>query len=96
MFNKIPDIYDCIKYDIKHNSSIIPLETAHRIYGIVKNFADCVVVQEYGLTVAEKLEIAKGYVTPLVCKIRKDIEGILNTAIDMEIEDATRMIIQNN
>lgn len=30
--------------------------------------------QEYGITKAEKLEIAKGYCTPLVRKIRSDLQ----------------------
>lgn len=30
--------------------------------------------QEYGISKAEKLEIAKGYCTPLVRKIRSDLQ----------------------
>ena len=58
--SKIPDIYDCIKYDLLHNKSIFskcPL--AEELYTYAKNMADVVIPQEYGMTQAEKLTIAQ-------------------------------------
>lgn len=71
--SKIPDIYDCIKYDVQHNGSL-KLENTMELYRLSKALADIVIPQEYGLTKVEKLEIAKGYCTPLVRKIRSDLQ----------------------
>ncbi|XP_077318450.1 inositol hexakisphosphate and diphosphoinositol-pentakisphosphate kinase 2 isoform X1 [Lithobates pipiens] len=71
--SKIPDIYDCIKYDVQHNYSL-KLENTMELYRISKALADIVIPQEYGISKAEKLEIAKGYCTPLVRKIRSDLQ----------------------
>ncbi|KAM5191306.1 inositol hexakisphosphate and diphosphoinositol-pentakisphosphate kinase 2 isoform 2-T2 [Mantella aurantiaca] len=71
--SKIPDIYDCIKYDVQHNCSL-KLENTMELYRISKALADIVIPQEYGISKAEKLEIAKGYCTPLVRKIRSDLQ----------------------
>ncbi|XP_048667467.1 inositol hexakisphosphate and diphosphoinositol-pentakisphosphate kinase 2 isoform X7 [Marmota marmota marmota] len=71
--SKIPDIYDCIKYDVQHNGSL-QLENTMELYRLSKALADIVIPQEYGITKAEKLEIAKGYCTPLVRKIRSDLQ----------------------
>ncbi|XP_075397459.1 inositol hexakisphosphate and diphosphoinositol-pentakisphosphate kinase 2 isoform X13 [Tenrec ecaudatus] len=71
--SKIPDIYDCIKYDVQHNGSL-KLENTMELYRLSKALADIVIPQEYGITKGEKLEIAKGYCTPLVRKIRSDLQ----------------------
>ncbi|XP_036451505.1 inositol hexakisphosphate and diphosphoinositol-pentakisphosphate kinase 2 isoform X6 [Colossoma macropomum] len=71
--SKIPDIYDCIKYDVQHNSSL-KLDNTMEIYRLSKALADIVIPQEYGISQAEKLDIAKGYCTPLIRKIRSDLQ----------------------
>ncbi|XP_038027316.1 inositol hexakisphosphate and diphosphoinositol-pentakisphosphate kinase 2 isoform X9 [Anas acuta] len=71
--SKIPDIYDCIKYDVQHNGSL-KLEDTMELYRLSKALADIVIPQEYGISKSEKLEIAKGYCTPLVRKIRSDLQ----------------------
>ncbi|XP_020650050.1 inositol hexakisphosphate and diphosphoinositol-pentakisphosphate kinase 2 isoform X3 [Pogona vitticeps] len=71
--SKIPDIYDCIKYDVQHNISL-KLENTMELYRLSKALADIVIPQEYGITEAEKLEIAKGYCNPLLRKIRSDLQ----------------------
>ncbi|XP_044876323.1 inositol hexakisphosphate and diphosphoinositol-pentakisphosphate kinase 2 isoform X1 [Mauremys mutica] len=71
--SKIPDIYDCIKYDVQHNGSL-KLENTMELYRLSKALADIVIPQEYGISKVEKLEIAKGYCTPLVRKIRSDLQ----------------------
>uniref|UniRef100_A0A670YHC7 Inositol hexakisphosphate and diphosphoinositol-pentakisphosphate kinase n=1 Tax=Pseudonaja textilis TaxID=8673 RepID=A0A670YHC7_PSETE len=71
--SKIPDIYDCIKYDVQHNVSL-KLENTMELYRLSKALADIVIPQEYGITEAEKLEIAKGYCNPLLRKIRSDLQ----------------------
>ncbi|XP_014001077.1 inositol hexakisphosphate and diphosphoinositol-pentakisphosphate kinase 2 isoform X12 [Salmo salar] len=71
--SKIPDIYDCIKYDVQHNSSL-NLSNTMEIYRLSKALADIVIPQEYGIAQPEKLDIAKGYCTPLIRKIRSDLQ----------------------
>ncbi|XP_030209998.1 inositol hexakisphosphate and diphosphoinositol-pentakisphosphate kinase 2 isoform X18 [Gadus morhua] len=71
--SKIPDIYDCIKYDVQHNSSL-KLDHMMEIYQRSKALADIVIPQEYGITEEEKLDIAKGYCTPLIRKIKSDLQ----------------------
>ncbi|XP_042190030.1 inositol hexakisphosphate and diphosphoinositol-pentakisphosphate kinase 2 isoform X4 [Callorhinchus milii] len=71
--SKIPDVYDCIKYDVQHNSSL-DLNNTMELYRLSKSLADIVIPQEYGITKDEKLDIAKGYCTPLIRKIRSDLQ----------------------
>jgi inositol hexakisphosphate/diphosphoinositol-pentakisphosphate kinase len=72
--SKIPDIYDCIKYDLQHNQHTLQFEQAEELYMYAKYLADIVIPQEYGLTVQEKLTIGTGICTPLLKKIRADLQ----------------------
>ncbi|XP_033320523.1 inositol hexakisphosphate and diphosphoinositol-pentakisphosphate kinase 2 isoform X5 [Bombus bifarius] len=72
--SKIPDIYDCIKYDLQHNNHTLQFEHAEELYIYSKYLADIVIPQEYGLTVQEKLTIGQGICTPLLKKIRADLQ----------------------
>ncbi|XP_061383237.1 inositol hexakisphosphate and diphosphoinositol-pentakisphosphate kinase isoform X2 [Danaus plexippus] len=72
--SKIPDIYDCIKYDLQHNQHTLQFDLAEELYIYAKYLADIVIPQEYGLTVHEKLTIGQGICTPLLKKIRADLQ----------------------
>lgn len=72
--SKIPDIYDCIKYDLQHNNHTLQFDHAEELYMYAKYLADIVIPQEYGLTVQEKLTIGQGICTPLLRKIRADLQ----------------------
>lgn len=72
--SKIPDIYDCIKYDLQHNQHTLQYEQAEELYIYAKYLADIVIPQEYGLTVQEKLAIGQGICTPLLKKIKADLQ----------------------
>jgi len=76
--SKIPDIYDCIKYDVEHNRTVLENTDAWKVvvelYTNVQNLADVVIPQEYGMTRAEKLTIAQGICTPLLKKIKADLQ----------------------
>lgn len=72
--SKIPDIYDCIKYDLQHNQHTIQFEQAEELYINAKYLADIVIPQEYGLTAQEKLAIGQGICTPLLKKIKADLQ----------------------
>ncbi|CAF4897167.1 unnamed protein product [Rotaria sp. Silwood1] len=79
--SKVPDIYDSIKYDLLHNKDILQFPYAEDLYVCSKALADIVVPQEYGMTVDEKLSIARGMVTPLLRKIRADLQCNLTGVI---------------
>ncbi|CAK1581659.1 unnamed protein product [Parnassius mnemosyne] len=72
--SKIPDIYDCIKYDLQHNQHTLQFDQAEELYMYAKYLADIVIPQEYGLTMKEKLTIGQGICTPLLKKIRADLQ----------------------
>ncbi|XP_071447220.1 inositol hexakisphosphate and diphosphoinositol-pentakisphosphate kinase 2 isoform X14 [Hetaerina americana] len=72
--SKIPDIYDCIKYDLQHNQHTLQFDQAEELYVNAKYLADIVIPQEYGLTKLEKLTIGQGICTPLLKKIRADLQ----------------------
>ncbi|XP_059191034.1 inositol hexakisphosphate and diphosphoinositol-pentakisphosphate kinase 1 [Centropristis striata] len=71
--SKIPDIYDCIKYDTQHNSTL-GLEETLELFRLSRALADIVIPQEYGITKAEKLDIAQAYCVPLMKKIQLDLQ----------------------
>ncbi|XP_069191248.1 inositol hexakisphosphate and diphosphoinositol-pentakisphosphate kinase 2 isoform X7 [Procambarus clarkii] len=72
--SKIPDIYDCIKYDLQHNNHTLQFEYAEELYKCAKYLADIVIPQEYGMTPQEKMAIGQGICTPLLKKIRADLQ----------------------
>ncbi|XP_057692366.1 inositol hexakisphosphate and diphosphoinositol-pentakisphosphate kinase 2-like isoform X6 [Corythoichthys intestinalis] len=71
--SKIPDIYDCIKYDTQHNSSL-DLNDTLELFRLSRALADIVIPQEYGISKAEKLDIAQAYCVPLMKKIQLDLQ----------------------
>ncbi|XP_069384418.1 inositol hexakisphosphate and diphosphoinositol-pentakisphosphate kinase 1 isoform X3 [Paralichthys olivaceus] len=71
--SKIPDIYDCIKYDSQHNASL-GLEDTLELFRLSRALADIVIPQEYGISKAEKLDIAQAYCVPLMKKIQLDLQ----------------------
>nr|XP_034986741.1 inositol hexakisphosphate and diphosphoinositol-pentakisphosphate kinase 1 isoform X3 [Zootoca vivipara] len=71
--SKIPDIYDCVKYDVQHNAAL-KLEGTSELFRLSKSLADVVIPQEYGIKKQEKLEIAVGFCLPLIRKIQLDLQ----------------------
>ncbi|XP_013876733.1 inositol hexakisphosphate and diphosphoinositol-pentakisphosphate kinase 2 [Austrofundulus limnaeus] len=71
--SKIPDIYDCIKYDTQHNATL-SLEDTLELFRLSRALADIVIPQEYGISKAEKLDIAQAYCVPLMRKIQLDLQ----------------------
>ncbi len=45
---KVPDIYDCIKFDYLHNQQVLKLATAPILYEAIAPLAALVNPQEYG------------------------------------------------
>ncbi|XP_049904425.1 inositol hexakisphosphate and diphosphoinositol-pentakisphosphate kinase 2 isoform X15 [Epinephelus moara] len=71
--SKIPDIYDCVKYDVIHNATL-GLEDTLELFRLSRALADVVIPQEYGINKVEKLDIAYAYCLPLVRKIQLDLQ----------------------
>ncbi|NXE57076.1 VIP1 kinase, partial [Casuarius casuarius] len=71
--SKIPDIYDCIKYDVQHNCAL-KLEGTAELFKLSKALADIIIPQEYGINKEEKLEIGIGFCLPLIKKIQLDLQ----------------------
>ncbi|XP_075896871.1 inositol hexakisphosphate and diphosphoinositol-pentakisphosphate kinase 2 isoform X3 [Nelusetta ayraudi] len=71
--SKIPDIYDCVKYDVIHNATL-GLEDTLELFRLSRALADIVIPQEYGINKVEKLDIAYAYCLPLVRKIQMDLQ----------------------
>lgn len=65
---------DCIKYDLQHNQHTLQYEQAEELYLYAKYLADIVIPQEYGITIQEKLTIGTGICTPLLKKIKADLQ----------------------
>ncbi|PAV90193.1 hypothetical protein WR25_17243 [Diploscapter pachys] len=89
--SKIPDIYDNIKYDMEHNPELCINNEGEfeRMYLCVKNMADIVVPQEYGIKRDNKIAVAQRVCTPLLKKIRNDLHRCLESS--EEDESQTRL-----
>eukprot|EP00002_Diphylleia_rotans_P026520 TRINITY_DN5292_c0_g1_i1.p1 TRINITY_DN5292_c0_g1~~TRINITY_DN5292_c0_g1_i1.p1 ORF type:complete len:1323 (-),score=291.62 TRINITY_DN5292_c0_g1_i1:199-4167(-) len=75
--SKVPDIFDCIKYDALHNYKL-GLKNVRELYNQAKMLNDIVVPQEYGMTAQEKVEIGSLMCQLLLDKIQADLIACLN------------------
>ncbi|KAK2178602.1 hypothetical protein NP493_538g05035 [Ridgeia piscesae] len=82
--SKIPDIYDCIRYDLQHNMKTLRFTEAEELHAYAKAMADIVIPQEYGITKDEKVLIAQCICAPLLKKILGDLQRNVE-------EDSTRL-----
>jgi len=71
--SKIPDVYDCVKYDAIHNQSVLALKSLPELYDQAKILADFVVPQEYGMTAMEKRNVGIRICSNLTRKIMNDL-----------------------
>jgi len=72
--SKIPDIFDCVKFDLFHNPELYALKHQYlfQIYPLAKRLADIVVPQEYGHDQKSKLELGALACNELLKKICED------------------------
>lgn len=89
--SKIPDIYDCIKYDLQHNQHTLQFQFAHELHTYAKALADIVIPQEYGMTAQEKLTIGLGTCSPLLKKIQADLLRNADSTNEDETESVNRL-----
>lgn len=62
------DLYDCLKYDVLHNSCFISHDNLSKVYYAVKRIADFVIPQEYGIEREDKLAIGAEIARPLLVR----------------------------
>lgn len=89
--SKIPDIYDCIKYDLQHNQHTLQFQFAHELHTYAKALADIVIPQEYGMTSQEKLMIGLGTCSPLLRKIQADLLRNADSSNEDDTESVNRL-----
>ena len=91
-YSKIPDIYDCIKYDVLHNhSTILDIEGVPELYIVAKSLADIIIPQEYGMTTVEKLGIGAKISQQLVRKILGDFRSASSADSEFKHESLYRL-----
>jgi inositol hexakisphosphate/diphosphoinositol-pentakisphosphate kinase len=71
--SRIPDVHDNVRFDVLHNPHLGLTSTLEKLYELAKSMADCVVPQEYGTTIAEKRSVGVRICSPLLEKIRYDL-----------------------
>ncbi|KAF1313511.1 Inositol hexakisphosphate and diphosphoinositol-pentakisphosphate kinase, partial [Globisporangium splendens] len=81
--SKIPDVFDCIKYDLIHNSHV-QLRSGKELFMLAEAFASCYVPQEYGMEIAEKQSIGIRVSQALCAKIRADIVAVMSSSASGE------------
>jgi hypothetical protein len=69
---KIPDVYDCIKYDVLHNADFTT--NVRPLYTLAKRVADFVVPHEYGVLRRDKWMIGASISQRLWIRIVNDLE----------------------
>ncbi|OWZ22000.1 Inositol hexakisphosphate and diphosphoinositol-pentakisphosphate kinase [Phytophthora megakarya] len=91
--SKIPDIHDCIKYDLLHNSSV-GWKCGIDLFKLAEALARCYVSQEYGMDIAEKQSIGNRVSQALCAKIRADIVTVMSAA-EHEQSSSSRSLYGN-
>ncbi|ETV93146.1 hypothetical protein H310_12755 [Aphanomyces invadans] len=88
--SKLPDIYDCIKYDMLHNLNGTHATTKYgrALFNMAELFVACYVPQEYGMDIAEKQSIGIKVSQALCAKIRADIA----TAMTIQREEKPSVV----
>ncbi|TYZ60073.1 hypothetical protein PybrP1_008743 [[Pythium] brassicae (nom. inval.)] len=81
--SKLPDVHDCIKYDMLHNAHVCQ-RSGPELHELAEAFASCYVPQEYGMEVAEKQSIGIRVSQALCAKIRADIAAVMATSASGE------------
>ncbi|KUF96396.1 hypothetical protein AM588_10011419 [Phytophthora nicotianae] len=81
--SKIPDVHDCIKYDLLHNSSV-GWKYGLELFKLAEALARCYVSQEYGMDIAEKQSIGNRVSQALCAKIRADIVTVMSASAEQE------------
>lgn len=80
--SKIPDIYDCAKFDLIHNKELCVSPKIKSLFNLSKQMADVIIPQEYGITHKEKMECGIKICHFLLQKIALDLQSAINSEIN--------------
>jgi inositol hexakisphosphate/diphosphoinositol-pentakisphosphate kinase len=72
--SRVPDVHDNVRFDVLHNPHLGLTSTLEKLYELAKCMADVVVPQEYGTTREEKRSVGVKICSPLLQKIRDDLD----------------------
>jgi inositol hexakisphosphate/diphosphoinositol-pentakisphosphate kinase len=75
--SKIPDVYDCCKYDAIHSQPSLGLTRLQECYKTAQVLSEFVAPAEYGMTRMQRLDIGSTICRNLMDKIARDIETAL-------------------
>jgi Ca2+-binding EF-hand superfamily protein len=90
--SKIPDIYDCIKYDVLHNHAVVlDIKGVPDLYVLAKALADVVIPQEYGCKLPEKIGIGAKISQRLLRKIIADLAASATLGSEFKHETVYRL-----
>ncbi|KAI9920166.1 hypothetical protein PsorP6_016042 [Peronosclerospora sorghi] len=78
--SKIPDVHDCIKYDLLHNSSV-SWNCGLDLFKLSEALSRCYVSQEYGMNISEKQSIGNRVSQALCAKIRADVVTVMSAPV---------------
>ncbi|EGZ28436.1 hypothetical protein PHYSODRAFT_309294 [Phytophthora sojae] len=93
--SKIPDIHDCIKYDLLHNSSV-SWKCGLELFKLAEALARCYVSQEYGMDITEKQSIGNRVSQALCAKIRADIVTVMSASAEQEQSSSSSRSLYGN
>jgi len=79
-YSKIPDVFDCCRYDLRHNEEILKEIDLGQLWDLTEILANFIIPQEYGITKEQKLEVSAGICGRLFEKIAIN----LKTSVDSQ------------
>ena len=87
--SKIPDVYDCCKYDAIHSQDFLGLKSLEALYTTARKLAELVCPSEYGLTRNQRLVIGSTICKNLVEKIARDMRGSVRSQLPKATAEQT-------
>lgn len=80
--SKIPDIYDCAKFDLIHNKELPVSAEIKSLFNLSRQMADIIIPEEYGITAREKMDCGIKICHFLLQKIALDLQSAINSEIN--------------
>ncbi|CAI5728657.1 unnamed protein product [Peronospora destructor] len=93
--SKIPDVHDCIKYDLLHNASV-GWKCGLDLFKLAEALARCYVSQEYGMDIEEKQSIGNRVSQALCAKIRADIVTVMLASVNEQLSSSSSGSLYRN
>lgn len=88
--SKIPDVYDCTKYDAIHNYRNLHFNELEALYQTARCLSEFVAPSEYGMTRIQRLDIGAKICRNLLDKIVRDIESSIKESMRQQEAEQRR------